>query len=255
MLPQAGLRYNHFMSTHTRSNAVIAFALLALFLFTLLPETQPAVSLGLLLLLALTIAIGLYGLQPRPYLLFTVGVLTFLAVLTSGLIVQLLPHTAALWLFFLLVGLTLAAVLRALAALVEGAERAFTQVSLTLEIASYALWMTLAAALRFTTLPLVVVFPILLLTGAGFHALALELRSGISRPLGGWMSGLLLAQLGSLALYLPLNALEYAALLTSLFHLLLTLHTAYEDNLPRGQTLRAALWLPALLLLALFWLE
>ncbi len=243
------------MKTQTRSNAVIAFALLALFLFSFLPAHQSVLALALLIWLAATVAVGLYGLQPRPQLRFTVGVLTLLSVLTSGLTLRLLPEGAALWMFFLLVGLTLAAVLRALAALLEGAVQTFLQVSLTLEVASYALWLALSAALRLTGPPLVAVFFLLLFAGAGFLSLVVELRGGASRPLTGWVGGLLLAQIGSLALYLPLDVLHYAVLLTSLFHLWLAFSVAQSEKRPWRPALRGALWLPLLLALTVWWVQ
>ncbi len=241
------------MSNQTNNNAILAFALLALFLFSLLPAGRPLLSFGLLLLLAIAITVGIYSLQPQPKIRLTLGLLILLSVLASGIILQLLPQQTDRWIFFLLVGGVLVAVLRAFAALLEGHTHAFVLISLTLETAAYALWMALSAALRLTSLSSVAIFLLLWLAGMGFLSFVLELRNHPQRQQSSFVGGLLLAQLGTLTFYLPLNALEYTVLITSLFHFWLSLSAYQEEKPPWHQFLRAALWLPFLLTMAVFW--
>jgi hypothetical protein len=171
-------------------------------------------------------------------------ILPTLTTLVIGELLSLLGSGGAWLAGFLLSGLLLIMVFQAEYVVVSSSDARYPAATAGLTALSFALFLILAAALRYGATRLLITLPALLLAGGLVSLRALHLR--FSRWEFGWALGIALVvfQLAAGLHYWPLHPLQYGLLLLGPLYALVGLMIALDE----GQPLRRALVEPAVVL-------
>jgi len=173
-----------------------------------------------------------------------------------GLPLFQLPNNPLWWIGFILGGLLLVLVLIAEYIVVDPDDLRYPPAAAGLTAISFALYLVLAAALRFSELRLVMLLPALALAGGlvGLRALHLRLR-GRWAYLPAGMVALVTAQLAAALHYWPLSPVSFGLALLGPAYALTTL----LGNLAEGEPVRQAVVEPVTVLFlvwgAAFWVR